>query len=251
MSARIEFSEHVVRKRFRCARHAAVSARRSCALRRAGLRTPACQVDPENPHDLRFERIAGRAPTPAEMMASPTVLERAMALLAQLHRLAPATMPDLPVFDPLLRIRPRLAARGETWMSAVLAAAGPPTGHRGDPGVVVHGDLHAGQFLLDDSGSLWLLDLDDLAHGSPESDLGNFAAHLATAAGVPGRGHREPFEATLALVCDAYARQSPDVGIDRCRLGAYARLALLRRALKLAERGDTELMTRLQDWLSH
>ena len=40
--------------------------------------------------------------------------------------------------------------------------------------VIVHGDYHVGQILIESvTGDVWLLDLDDLALDQPESDLGN------------------------------------------------------------------------------
>jgi len=87
---------------------------------------------------------------------------------------------------------------------------------------VVHRDLYEEQILLGDR--VGLIDLDDVALGPPELDIGNLVAHvelLGVRAGVPLTG---PLRALLA----AYRRCGPV--LDRALAARCRRLALLRLA---------------------
>ncbi|MGB3281159.1 MAG: phosphotransferase, partial [Pseudorhodobacter sp.] len=140
--------------------------RRTLALRRHGFPTPAAQEGPD-PNTLAFDLIKGR--TGRDLIRG--TLSPLLKVVSRLHA---AKVPDLPTFDPLLRIRPRLALADEPLLRRVAEGA-VPNGR-----ALLHGDLHAGQFIQEPSGEVWLLDLDDLAIGPPEADLANFAAHMAT-----------------------------------------------------------------------
>ena len=106
--------------------------------------------------------------------------------------------------------------------------------------VVVHGDYHVGQVLFESPHSEpWLLDLDDLAVGLAESDLGNFAAHLATFAGPRGIGVFDvfdTFEGLLASVNKVYT-DTASTPVDAVLVRFFGAVALLRRALKRMEQG--------------
>jgi hypothetical protein len=81
------------------------------------------------------------------------------------------------------RALPALSARAAA-VVATLRALGPPvTG----PQVVVHGDLHIANLVLDERG-LVLLDLDDVGRGDPELDLALFGSRLLLVALHRGEG---------------------------------------------------------------
>jgi aminoglycoside phosphotransferase (APT) family kinase protein len=92
----------------------------------------------------------------------------------------------------------------------------------------VHGDLHPGQFIRDRRGQVWLIDLDDLALGPPEVDFGNLAACLATRR--PGPLHEMARHAIAGVVAE-----TPSA--NPALVAHFCEIALLRRALKLRERG--------------
>ncbi len=157
--------------------------------------------------------------------------------IVSLHALRPGL--PLPRFDPLAKILPRLDHEtAELFQSEVANALDVIDGFDRS-NMVVHGDLHAGQFMIDEAGSAWLLDLDDLSEGDPAADIGNFAAHLATR---DESGRRNPnaslpawLDAALLAYSEAGGRVAPALA------AAYGRLALIRRALKFRERGQTDL----------
>jgi hypothetical protein len=197
--------------------HAAeVAFQRAVMARQAGVCTPAV-LDRTGPQSLCFERIEGtHPPDPA----------RLLQVLVPLHR-----MPHrgLARFDPFLRIRPRLPgaplqvrALADRLMAQDAALNWPTS-------AVIHGDFHPGQVLCDAAGQAWLVDLDDLALAPPEADLGNLAAWRATQS-PPG---------PWPLAQDAVPLADPEL------TGHFHAIALLRRALKLAERGQPEVLTRL------
>lgn len=178
------------------------------------------------------------------------VWQRLLEPLARLHDAAPESLALQPL-DPWRKIKPRLAAlktrRGldgsflrQVESSVELCARAlrilAPGGASHDR--VVHGDFHLGQILVEDAWQrVWLLDLDDLALGPPESDLGNFAAHLATSPRLSGADSLLGFDAYLARVRTAYESVSAR-SADARRLWAYGAVALLRRALKGWEGGQ-------------
>jgi aminoglycoside phosphotransferase (APT) family kinase protein len=107
----------------------------------------------------------------------------------------------------------------------------------------VHGDFHAGQLIMDSAGRVWLLDLEDLATGAPESDLGNFAAHLATRPETRRGPIQQGFEHWLGHTLEAYRSIG---GVGHSGLAhSHGRIALIRRALKLRERGDPSVLSEL------
>ncbi|MEZ5652608.1 MAG: phosphotransferase [Burkholderiaceae bacterium] len=247
MKPRIAFSANTVHKRFASPALAERAAARSRALATAGMSTPVGRVDAHDRCLLHFDRIDGPALMPGELARSPARLRAIMALIRSLHTLDESFGLRLGPVDPLERIRPRFAAHGGDWMVAVIAETCARLDRSPQSGGLVHGDLHAGQFIIDTDGALWIVDLDDLAIGPPEADLGNFAAHMATVAEHARCGKRIAIETSLARVERAYA--PGPTAIDRTRLRDYACLALIRRALKRAEHGDADLADRLASWL--
>ncbi|MFN5997769.1 MAG: phosphotransferase [Paracoccaceae bacterium] len=189
---------------------------RSLVARSAGVATPAV-LGKTGPLSLSFDRvIAAQPPSLAEMLS----------VLQALHRMPPD---GLYRFDPFLRIRPRLGA-APSHVHALVTALEMQDAALGWPDrTVIHGDFHPGQTLRDRSGKVWLLDLDDLALAPPEADLGNLAAWFATR--TEGRLDvlaRTALAQTLALSSAA----------DTALAGHFFHVALVRRALKLAEKGQ-------------
>lgn len=200
-------------KRYADAGRAQEALRRTRALRRHSVQTPAAQPGPDAT-TLVFDRIAGQ--TGRALIGLPMA-----PLLRALSGLHAARVPDLPTYDPLLRIRTRLELTNKPLLREI--ADGPvPTGR-----AVLHGDLHVGQFVVEPSGAVWLVDLDDMAIGPPEADLANFAAHLATTMPAPG------IAACAGEVCRAWAKLGGALDPEVFR--RYLHLSLLRRHLKLRE----------------
>jgi hypothetical protein len=161
--------------------------------------------------------------------------------IVRLHSLRPGL--PLQRFDALAKILPRLDHETAALLHGEMATALDVIDGLDRSNMVVHGDLHAGQFMIDEAGSAWLLDLDDLSEGDPAADIGNFAAHLATR---DESGRRNPsaslpawLDSVLLAYCEAGGVVTPALA------AAYGRLALIRRALKLCERGQTDLLAAL------
>ena len=124
--------------------------------------------------------IEGQSGFAAIIEQGVAVLPALMRPVVSLHRMA--STPNLRDFEPLKKINARLDPGLRRALAPALAAALDDIGGVPRAKAIIHGDLHAGQFLIDGGGDAWLLDLDDLAVGAPAADLGNFAAHLATQA---------------------------------------------------------------------
>jgi hypothetical protein len=189
---------------------------RSLAARLAGVPTPAV-LGRSGPAQLSFARITAAA--------SPS-LTGILAALQKLNRMPPY---GLTRFDPFLRIRPRLANAPPHLLALVTALLAQDQALGWPAETVVHGDVHPGQTLQDASGNVWLLDLDDLALAPPEADLGNLAAWLATQT----KGTLEDNARTALATVLALAPQA-----DPSLTAHFQQIALIRRALKLAERGQ-------------
>lgn len=103
--------------------------------------------------------------------------------------------------------------------------------------VPVHGDYHVGQLLFSEpAAEPWLLDLDDCALGSPESDLGNFAAHLLTMDEFAGATIAGADLVEVAGVFVPLYEQRSGRRVNRDLVRLYGAAALVRRALKRSER---------------
>lgn len=216
-------------KRYADAATATRALMRSTAARTADVPTPAaCQTADETV--LRFDLVTG----------GPVAAGDTAAQLSVLTCLCRMEMKGLPAYDPFLRIDARLGAvRHAPAYSALkdmiehLRSVPLPT--QG----TLHGDFHPGQVLRDDAGALWVIDLDDMARGPVEADLGNLAAWRLTQAGMPPPDLSSLARETQAL-CTAWTRM--DGGGDPALALHFARIALIRRALKLAERGRRDLL---------
>lgn len=203
-------------KRYSSQEAAETAFKRSIVAQAAGVPTPAV-LGQSGPMVLSFERIAAQGkPLLGEMVQ----------VVSLLHRMPPR---GLARFDPFLRINSRLSA------------APPPVGllvdalQRQDAALcwsgvsAIHGDFHPGQTVRDSLGKVWLIDLDDMALAPPEADLGNLAAWLATqTTGELGALEADALAQVLPLAPDA----------DPILVAHFCAIALVRRALKLAERGQ-------------
>jgi Phosphotransferase enzyme family len=211
--------DHVFVKRYPSRALAATAQQRSILAQRHGVSTPPV-LGSSGPMALRFARVVVRGqPSLAEMLD----------VVAWLHLMPQA---GLARFDPFRRILPRLGTAPPQIgaLTADLAARDAALGR--PEAAVIHGDFHPGQVLRDGGGKVWLIDLDDLALAPPEADLGNLAAWLATQS--PGG---------LTGLADSAQKRVLSVAprADPAMVGHFCEIALVRRALKLAERG--------QDWV--
>jgi thiamine kinase-like enzyme len=210
-------------KRYGDVEQARAALRRTVEARRVGVCTPAARSGvPSNV--IIFQRIeAFRTADLAEMLG----------LLKDLARM-PTDIFER--FDPFARIVPRLPpAPSETGLlvkqlQAADAALQWPANS------VVHGDFHPGQVIKDGGGKVWLLDLDDMALGPAEVDLGNLAAWMATQ--ELGNLKDQIAQAT-ATVLMASSRE--DAALAR----HFCTIAVVRRALKLREKGIDWVMKQL------
>ena len=232
MTAHVVLAESVVLKRFSSTTAATAALDRAEALQAAGIATPL--PIRENDRTLRFPRIKGTT--------GPDLIARLPDLLSPLLGLNRLRLPSLglPQHDPLRRIRPRLALAPPPVASLVLEQV--PLLPEGTDRVC-HGDFHPGQVIHDAEGRSWLLDLDDLALGPVEADLGNLIAWLAS------QPLRAPRPLTDRLVDSRATLVAAWTGLggrtDPAILAPYMTLALIRRALKRAESGDTSLLDEL------
>lgn len=214
-------------KRYPSQAAATTAWQRSTAAQAAGVQTPAAQGR-IGAHSLAFDQI---------IPANPPSLAQMIAVLAPLHRM-PAH--GLARFDPFLRIQPRLPDAPAPVRAQCLALQAQDKARDWPATTVIHGDFHPGQTLRDGAGTIWLIDLDDMALAPAEADFGNLAAWMAT---------QTPCDLTTALTTAlgnilASARIGradviPDLALH------FGRIAVLRRALKLARRGQTWALSQI------
>lgn len=207
-------------------------------LRAHDLPTPEAQPGP-SPDVLVFPAIEGTGGLALIVAGGPPALPDLLRPLLCLHR---ASLAGLAPFDPRAKIVPRLSAGDPPPLlkeaSRRLDEIPEPSGT-----VPVHGDFHVGQLIRDAEATVWMLDLEDLAAGAPESDLGNFAAHLATRPET----RRHPAPQGLEFWSGHTLRAYRAIGgeADAGLAIRYGRVALIRRALKLRERGDPSVVAEL------
>lgn len=210
---------------------------RSRLAREAGAPTPDARATPRAGH-VSFSIVAGT------MGSTLAAAGRIDLLLPPLRPLRSMKQDGLGRLDPFARIDLRLAI-GPDWLPARIEGLRtrpwPATG-------VVHGDFHPGQVIRDQTGLVWLVDLDDLALGPVEADLGNLVAHLATAASTAGGDLSGSLAGWTARVAGAWRRihSAP----DRSLLEHFRTIAVVRRALKLAENGRPWVLHQLPNILS-
>lgn len=161
-------------------------------------------------------------------------------LLRPLARLHTTKVEGLPKFDPWLRIRPRLSSDLRERFRSILCQTVPVGGN------TLHGDFHVGQLIRDRHGRVWIVDLDDLAVGPPEADLGNFIAHVATT------GSESGFDERLVKIQSGVMSVWQGAGsLNLEALESFWKIAILRRHLKLREAGrpdfENEIFNVLRD----
>lgn len=234
MTAQVTFSESVVVKRFSAATAATAALNRAEALQAAGIATPI--PIREDDRTLRFPRITGTT-GPDLIQGLPDLLSPLLGL----NRLRLPTL-GLPQHDPLLRIRPRLALAPAT---VARLAQQQVTRLPATMDTICHGDFHPGQVIRDAAGRSWLLDLDDLALGPVEADLGNLIAWLASQSLRDPRPLADRLNDARASLVAAWTGLGGRT--DHAILDPYMTLAIIRRALKRAERGDPSLLDELAD----
>lgn len=213
-------------KRYPTAAAAMIAWNRSLAAAAAGVPTPS--VHGRIGHMvLSFHKVdvQGKASL-AEMVA----------LSLQLHGMPQG---DLIRFDPFLRIRPRLATAPTKVGLLIDDLATRDVALRWQETAAIHGDFHPGQVIRDTADKVWLIDLDDMATGPPEADLGNVAAWLATQKAGQLSGLAEGALAEVLVL-------SP--GSDPALVAHFCAVALIRRALKLAERGERWALDQVAQW---
>lgn len=224
-------SDWLFLKRYSNATTAAEVIRRSRIARRSGVVTPKIKSITSN-HTVAFERINGDC---GIGLLQKTTLRELIAPLIELHKI---DQNKLPRFDPFFRIDPRVAAlsipRGLVLeIQKRKQVEIPVTG-------IVHGDFHLGQLIRESSGKCWIIDLDDMATGSPEVDLGNLAANLATHPATMG----DSVSASLRYWENQISLAWIELGqvYQENWLRYFMHIALIRRTLKRFEAGDDSLI---------
>ena len=184
----------------------------------------------------QFE-AGGPASRTSDLFSISREIDIAMNILGKLH--ASRVRHDMQVFDPFRTIDRRLgeidceeAVKLREQLSLKLP--------RVPGGSIVHGDFHAGQLIYDARvKNWWLLDLDDVSYGYPESDVANFCVHLVTSPKIVDFDLLAAYRGLLALARRSYGHAlAPDL------LNHFAAAAFLRRALKSAEKNQA------QDWVA-
>ena len=201
----------------------------------AGGRTPVPEYCPDK-QALAFSLVRGA--TGVALIDGGTLSD----LLAPLRAVSRAALTDLAPYDPFAKIPARLGPEPPRWLTDRLAGLAdiPP----GSPGVV-HGDFHCGQLIRDGSGRIWVVDLDDMAFGPVEADLGNFAAHLATRPETRREDLRVGVRDWGGRVLEAWNRLSAPC--EPTLFWRHLDIALIRRALKLRnDRGDAQILQALE-----
>lgn len=236
-------------------------ARRSKLLAAAGVHTPIGVYD-EQSNELVFPWIKGRSGrellrherTGATDTGWDAVSDQLFAAflkpLSKLHSTDPNGI-GLASLDPWRKVYPRLRDRinGRPNIELILDIAWSTYLYLKDfledvhstdalsAQPLIHGDFHVGQILFEPhADSAWLLDTDDAALGPAEYDLGNFIAHIVTSEDLYVGDIAVGFAQLQRRVCALYAELSGHSS-DRTLVTLYGTSALLRRALKLLERG--------------
>jgi len=218
-------------KQYQSASSAERAVARSRSLIANSVRTPAALFTSADTNSIHFELIDGEG---GDLFVETELADVLDALLG-IHA---ATVDGLPTFDPLARIRDRMASCTSTPMRQVVGETVAKPGSS-----TLHGDFHVGQIIRDRAGSIWVVDLDDMAMGPPEADLGNFTAHLATRS--PDRG----LEVDQWVDQILYQWRLLNTQIDEECFQRYLALALIRRHLKLREANRPDFEKQIDAYL--
>lgn len=173
-------------------------------------------------------------------------LRGCVAKLAEFHEAGVRVDPSsLSLFDPFSKIRPRIGNCPDPQLSSIAAKLSAQIEEAlafwdldDAYTTLVHGDFHAGQVIFcRDGGECHIVDLDDVAIGMRESDLGNLIAHASTCAQITNGPIFGAAAEMLADFVGAYNRASHKP-LDHRLTSLYCAASLLRRALKLIEREE-------------
>ncbi len=260
MSDRVRHVNATARKSL-CDRTAAFGRRLavdSRTLATAGVRTPTADYDGAS-HELVFPWIDGdtarvwfrrrrKAWSAGEWNRNKYELKVLLEPLIAMHECSRQGL-TLEPLDPWRRIRPRLTAppvtkgfaEHNTWawllyreLQGIALRWNAPLLSRGQ--VPVHGDFHVGQLMLEAAtDASWLIDLEDMVAGRPESDVANLTAHWVTSRDLYQGDVLKAFNDLGGLLIELYQ----DMGgrpLQSLGMRFYGATALLRRALKLGER---------------
>lgn len=242
MTRRLRFGTNEVFKCYISRNDGAAALLNSTRLSGAGVTTPAARIAGQGKL-VAFRRIEGLPGMAGLTGSGMSVLGAMMKQTVALHKVSPYA--GIGHFDPLKRIRPRMKPASETIFAHAIAEELECVDRMTPKVGLVHGDLHAGQFILDPNGQAWLLDFDDLAIAPAEADLGNFAAHLATRLDTCHSGYVPALRHWLVLTLKAYREAGGRA--DPKLAESFGRIALVRRALKLSERGDGSVEAALRE----
>lgn len=226
-STRIDADRFV--KSYPSALAAALALKRTKLARSAGVPTPDAWVSARG--ELSFDLILGDGGL--------DLVPDMPAILDPLHHLASMPTDGFATYDPFLRIGPRLHLAPPALQDRIKALKQLPgpasTG-------LCHGDFHPGQVIRDPSGQSWLIDLDDMAVASPAADLGNLIAYLATS-GLWSGPIAEGIAHWTSTILAAWATVADEP--DQTQITYFTEIALIRRALKLAEKGDAAVLMQI------
>lgn len=224
-STRIEADRFV--KSYPSAQAAACALKRTKLARGAGVCTPDAWVSARG--ELSFALILGDCGL--------DLVPDLSAILEPLHQLARMPTDGFTTFDPFLRIRPRLHLAPPALRNRIdaLMQLPSPAGTS-----LCHGDFHPGQVIRDPSRKSWLIDLDDMSLANPAADLGNLIAYLATS-GLRSGPVAELVSVWTWDVLTAWGAAQP----DHAQITYFTDISLIRRALKLAEKGDAAVLAQI------
>ncbi len=237
--------------------HAPLLAKNATDLFVAGIETPPAVSTKTG--QLRFAHIEGHnarstlarqrtRPASCDFSDIEELLQDIIAPLAKLHGYPIPPELGIQPLNPWLRVLPRLRGNRRsdqaklTGNFALLARRQQLLWNQRSCGdrcsnSLVHGDFHCGQLIRPrDADKFLLFDLDDLAIGYAESDIANFSAHFVTC-GDLFTGDRLTGFTKLVEICSQIYADCRGINLNRSAIDFFGSVSLLRRALKLGERG--------------
>ena len=193
-------------------------------------------VDPEG-HVVVLSDVPGQPLRHAVLAGDTEACRRAGEAVGRWHQWwrgrSPAPLRPQTAERELELLVPRAETTGGELGRAVVELAARLAG-AWECSTVVHRDVYEEQLLVGPDGEIGLIDLDDVALGPAELDLGNLVAHLELLALRTGRRVHEAVTAFLAGHAAAAGDPDPDL-LDRCRRLTLLRLACIHREPALLE----------------
>lgn len=172
--------------------------------------------------DLSVERHCAGTPLPASAVDNDVLMRAVGRHLAQVHAVAPPAALETLSYSELhlralrcARDLARVHAGLGAWAERCAVALPAP---QAGPRVLLHGDLHPGQVLIE-GARLLFVDWDRSCAGDPEYDLGVLAAHLF-------HGHGRRADGAFRAVIQGY--RDSGAMLDEPRLHWHQAHALLR-----------------------